>query len=72
MANVIENSEIELECGNCGDKTKKSTEWLKEHDRFTCGCGTTIFVDPGKYRKELVKTESELDGVQGLMEKLGK
>ena len=72
MADIIDDVEIELECGNCGGKTKKSTEWIKEHDQFTCECGTLISVDPSKYSKELSKTESQLDGVQGLLEKLGK
>jgi hypothetical protein len=36
MANTIDNAEIELECENCGGKTKKSAEWIKQHDQFTC------------------------------------
>ena len=71
MANIIDDTEIELECENCGGKTKKSIEWIKKHNQFSCECGNLIHVDPSKYRKELAKTESELDGVQGLMEKLG-
>lgn len=70
MADIIDDVEIELECENCGGKTKKSSVWIKDHDQFTCECGTLIPVDLSKYRKELAKTESELDGVQGLMEKL--
>jgi hypothetical protein len=72
MTDITDNFDIELECENCGGKTKKSIEWIKVHDQFTCECGTLIRVNPNKYRKELAKTESELDGVQGLMEKLGK
>jgi hypothetical protein len=72
MADIIDDAAIELECANCGGKTKKSIGWIKDHDQFTCECGTLIPVDPSKYRKELAKSESELDGVQGLMEKLGK
>ena len=71
MAVIIDDAEIELECKNCGGKTKKSIGWMKDHDQFTCECGTLTPVDLSKYRKELAKTESELDGVQGLMEKLG-
>ena len=71
MANIIDDAEIELECENCGGRTKKSIEWIKKHNQFSCECGNLIHVDPSKYRKELAKTESELDGVQGLMEKLG-
>ena len=70
MANIIDDAEIELECENCGGKTKKSIEWIKKHNQFSCECGNLIHVDPSKYRKELAKTESELDGVRGLMEKL--
>ena len=72
MADIIDDLEIEIECENCGGKTKKSSRWIEDHDQFACECGTLISVDPRKYRKELAKTESELDGVQGLMEKLGK
>jgi hypothetical protein len=71
MANIMDDTEIELACENCGGKTRLSIEWIKEHDQFACECGTMIPVDPSKYRKELAKTESELDGSQGLMEKLG-
>jgi hypothetical protein len=71
MAVIINDTEIEFTCDNCGVRTKKSLEWIKEHDQLTCDCGTMIPVDPGQYRKELAKTESELDGFQGLMGKLG-
>jgi len=71
MAIIVDDTEIELTCDNCGGKTKKSIEWIKEHDQLTCDCGTMIPVDPSKYRKELAKTESGLDGFQGLMGKLG-
>ena len=72
MTQVIDDAGIELQCENCGRKTKKSAEWIKDHDEFACDCGTTIPVDVSKFRKELVKAESGLDGFQGLMEKLGK
>jgi hypothetical protein len=72
MAGSIDDAEIELQCENCGGKTKKSMAWIKDNDQFACACGTLIPVDASKFRKELVKTESELDGFQGLMEKLGK
>jgi hypothetical protein len=72
MADIIDDAAIELDCANCGGKTKKSIGWIKDHDQFTCECGTLIPVDPSNYRKELAKSESELDGGQGLMEKLGK
>jgi DNA-directed RNA polymerase subunit RPC12/RpoP len=72
MTDIIEDAEIEFQCENCGRKTKKSIEWIEDHDEFACDCGTMIPVDVSKFRKELVKAESELDGYQGLMEKLGK
>jgi len=72
MTDPIDDAEIELQCENCGRKTKKSMEWIEDHDEFACDCGTTIPVDASKYRKELAKAESERDGFQGLMEKLGK
>jgi hypothetical protein len=72
MAGSIDDTEIELECESCGVKTKKSIGWAKDHDEFICECGTLIPVDASKFRKELVKTQSELDGSQGLREKLGK
>ena len=72
MTHDIDDAEIEISCENCGSRTKKSIGWIKDHEEFECGCGTMIPVDPSKFRKELVKTESELDGFQGLMEKLGK
>jgi hypothetical protein len=71
MAGNID-TEIELQCESCGAKTKKSIEWAKDHDELICECGTLIPVDVSKFRKELVKTQSELDGSQGLREKLGK
>jgi uncharacterized Zn finger protein len=72
MADIIDAAEIELQCETCGGKTKKSIEWIRDHDEFACDCGTMIRVDPSKYRKELAKAESERDGFQGLLEKLGK
>jgi hypothetical protein len=72
MTGSADDAQIELECESCGVKTKKSIEWATDHDEFTCECGTLIPVDASKYRKELAKTESQSDGVQGLMEKLGK
>ncbi len=71
MTDIIDDTQIELECGNCGGKTKKNVRWIMDHDKFICECGNLIHVDPGKYRKELTKIESKLDGVQGLMEKFG-
>jgi hypothetical protein len=47
-------------------------EWIEDHDELACDCGTMIPVDASKFRKELVKAESKLDGFQGLTEKLGK
>jgi len=70
MADTVEETEIELKCESCGAKTNKSIKWIMDHDQFTCECGTLIAVDPSKYRKELAKAESKLDGSQGLMEKL--
>ena len=72
MTGTIDDAGIELQCENCGRKTKKSIEWIENHDEFACDCGTTIPVDPGTFRKEVVKAESELDGFGGLMEKLDK
>ena len=72
MASSTDDVQFELECENCGAKTKKSIAWAKDHDEFTCECGTLIPVDASKYRKELAKTESASDGFQGLVEKLGK
>jgi uncharacterized Zn finger protein len=72
MTDIIDDAEIELQCENCGRKTKKSIEWIGDRDEVACGCGTMIPVDASKFRKERVKAESEFDGVRGLMEKLGK
>jgi len=72
MTDIIDDAEIELQCENCGRKTKKSMEWIEDHDELACDCGTMIPVDASKFRKELVKAESKLDGFQGLTEKLGK
>jgi len=72
MTDTIDHAEIELQCENCGRKTRKNIEWIKDHDELACDCGTMIPVDASKFRKELVKAESERDGFQGLMEKLGK
>jgi hypothetical protein len=72
MAGTIDDAEVELQCENCGGKTKKSIAWIENHDQVACECGTLIPVDPSKYRKEFAKAESELDGFQGLMGKLGK
>lgn len=72
MADVKDDREIELTCEDCGVKTKKSIDWINAHDELTCECGTLIPVDASKFHKELAKTESQLDGFQGLMEKLGK
>ncbi len=72
MTDLISDAEIELQCENCGRKTKKDIEWMRDHDEFACACGTTVPVDASTYRKELAKAESGLDGFQGLMEKLGK
>ncbi len=71
MTDAIEQTEIEVECENCGAKTKKNIKWIMDHDQFPCECGTMVVVDPSKYRKEMAKTESTLDGFQGLMEKIG-
>jgi hypothetical protein len=72
MTDIIDEAGIELQCENCGRKTKKSIEWMADHDELACDCGTMIPVDASKFHKELVKVESERDGFQGLLEKLGK
>lgn len=72
MAEIMENSEIEIECPTCGGRTKKTAGWMEEHDRLACECGTMISVDRTMYRKENAKAESQRDGFQGLLEKLGK
>ena len=72
MTDIIDNAEVELQCENCGRKTKKSFEWIKDHDEFACDCGTTVPVDASMYRKENAKAESTADGFRGFMEKLGK
>lgn len=72
MTDIIDYTEIEIECKICGGKTKKSMKWVEDHEEFACECGTLIPVDAKKYRKESAKAESNLDGVQGLREKLGK
>jgi hypothetical protein len=72
VTDIMDDAEIELQCESCGRKTKKNIEWIKNHEEVACDCGTTIPVDVNKFRKELVKAESGLDGFQGLMETLGK
>ena len=72
MTGNADDGEIEISCENCGSKTRKSFEWTKDHEEFECGCGTMIRVDASRFRKELLKTESEFDGSLGLLEKLGK
>ena len=72
MTDIVEDLEIELHCENCGRKTKKSVEWVRDHDEFACDCGTTVPVDASKYRKESRRPNPALDGFQGFMEKLGK
>jgi hypothetical protein len=69
---IIDDAEIEFKCKGCGKKTKRSAGWAMEHGEFACECGTLIPVDPSKFSKELAKRESESDGFQGLMEKLGR
>lgn len=72
MANGVDNAEVELLCDNCGVTTRKDLEWLRDHDEYTCECGTLIAVDARKFRKEISKAEAEHDGVQGLTEKIGR
>lgn len=71
MALDTDKTEIEITCGNCGARTVKDLGWVKDHNEYECGCGTMIAVDASKYRKDLADAESELDGAQGLMKKLG-
>ena len=72
MAGTTKDDDVELRCHNCGGTTKKSMEWVADHDQYTCECGTLIPVDASTYRKEFAKTESASDGFRGLLEKLGK
>ena len=72
MTGTLDDAEIEISCGNCGSRTKKSIGWMKDHNEFECGCGTMILVDASKFRKARVRTESGLDGSRGLAQKPGK
>ncbi len=72
MADNADSAEIELRCDKCGVVTRRSLEWTPDHEEIVCGCGALIPVDPAKFRKELVTAESNFDGFEGMMEKLGK
>jgi hypothetical protein len=72
MAGSGDDVEIEFQCEKCGATHRKTLDWMDDHDELTCACGTMIPVDAREYHKERVKEESTRDGVQGLLEKLGK
>jgi hypothetical protein len=72
MASSVDDVEIKFQCEKCGAMHRKTLGWMKGHDELTCACGTTIPVDAREYHKERVKAESTRDGVQGMLEKLGK
>jgi hypothetical protein len=72
MTRNKDDTTVEISCKSCGSKTKKSVGWMKDHGEFECGCGTMVTVDPNEFNKELMNTESDLDGSQGLLKKLGR
>ena len=65
MANHLDSAEIELPCGNCGRKTKKSIGWVKSNRSFNCSCGSRVEFDPNQFRQQIAKIENALRGLGG-------
>jgi transcription elongation factor Elf1 len=70
---VFDNTEIEIPCSGCGQKTAKTVGWLKANGQFVCsGCGATINVDSEQLIAGLDKVDDVVAKLRASLSKLGK
>lgn len=69
MANIFNNTEIEIICKSCKRKIKKNISWAASYSNFTCACGTKITLDTCQSKDEVNKVEKQ---VASLFKNFGK
>jgi hypothetical protein len=45
MPRFFDSQVLAIACPGCGQKTRKTVEWLRSHTHFMCGCGTRVNLD---------------------------
>lgn len=68
MSGLIDDSEVDLPCENCGHVTKKNIGWIKSHSEFICVCGTRISLDTDEFRSDLAKIERAFADLQSTLD----
>lgn len=72
MSGFLDKAEIEIPCGNCGHKIKKSIGWIKSNREFNCSCGTKIKIDAEQFKTEIAKAEKSFSDLQRTLKNFGK
>jgi hypothetical protein len=45
MPGFFDSQVLAIACLGCGQKTRKTVEWLWSHTHFMCGCGARVNLD---------------------------
>jgi hypothetical protein len=72
MTGFLDNAEIEIPCGKCGRKTKKTIGWVNSRNKFTCSCGVVIELKTDQFKREIGKANAAIDKMRDAFKSLGK
>lgn len=58
---LFDNQSIEIPCGNCGRKVKKTVAWLKRNKKLVCaGCGIETTLETKKFLAGIKQVSDKL------------
>jgi transcription initiation factor TFIIIB Brf1 subunit/transcription initiation factor TFIIB len=70
---IFDGHEIEVPCPKCGQKTKKTIGWLRDHAEMICaGCGVTIVLKDEGFRAGLDQADEAMKKVRAAFAGFGK
>jgi hypothetical protein len=72
MAGFLDNRAIELPCGKCGRKTKKTIGWINSHQHFTCTRGTVTQLNTDKFKPGIAKANAAFKKLEDMIKSVGR
>lgn len=72
MTGFLDDLAIELPCGHCGRKSKKTIGWINSHPQFTCSCGTVTRINTDKFKPEIAKANAAFKKLGDSIKSLGR
>ena len=65
MHGLFDKATLDLPCPNCGNRTEKEIEWLKQNTEFTCpSCNSVVSLNSDQFREELRKAEKAIEDLK--------